>query len=689
MFANASISTTYANPTSPARRWMASAAVACALGVLQACSGAGAVAPTAQQPSTTPNSPAPTPAPSQVASISRVSPDTLQAGATVSIEGEHFPANPAAVAITLGGVTLDIRAVSSTRIEAAVPVAAFPCTAPSALPLRLTAGATTLDRQVTLRTATQLSIKAGAPATTLSAAESRCLELGADAAAGSSAARYVVAVVNTAAESQAAARFDLRGMGTGTLANVASVVQSNASLNPMGGNLSAGLRAAALGSTVSPASLAATDSHDRHAQRLDADRAIMASAGSATQLWGAASQRARLRSAPRLNDTVQLTAILNSCTTGRAVRARVVYSGSKALVLEDIMSSRAGRMDDSYRAIGAEFDNVVYPLLERNVGDPLAMNSAMGGDGRVTMLFTRFVNDSAPGTAGYVSACNFYPKARFAASNEDEVFYARVPSVNETPDDWRRSLRSTVVHEAKHLASFAERLSRGRASEEGWLEEATARVAEELYARTFDGGGRWKGNTGFAASVGCELAQCDDRPLIMWKHFSQLHAYLRGADSLSPFGPQTSSDVTYYASGWSLVRWAVDQYAASEGAMLKSLIAGDRAVGVAGLAQLAGVSTDALLSGWAMSNAVGSAGATWNANDVWTGLAGTFPGIFHVSPLRGRVMTPGAFTMTGQQLPAAAATYLTFDSVQGGGQLLSLTATGAAAGLRVSVVRVR
>jgi hypothetical protein len=688
MSANASKTNTYAKTRSQRRRLVASAAVACALGVLQACSGEGAVAPTAQPPVTTPAGPAPTPAPLQVARISRVSPDTLQAGAILTIDGENFPASPSAVILTVGGVQLDVRASSSTRIEAVVPVASFPCTVPSALSFRLTVGGTILDRQVTLRTATPLSLKAGDAATVLDAAQARCIEVGSPAGTDEPA-RYVVAVINAAADAQSVARFDLRGLGTGALANVASVVQSNASLNPMGGNLSAGLRAAAIGATVAPQPLAASDDHDRHARLLDADHAIIAGAGSAIQLWSAAGQRARLRAGVQVNDTVPLTAILNSCTTGRPVRARVVYSGAKAVVLEDIASSRAGRMDDSYRAIGAEFDKVVYPMLAKNLGDPLAMNSAMNGDGRVTMLFTRFVNDSAPGTAGYVSACNFYPKSRFAASNEDEVFYARVPGANETSDDWRRSLRSTVVHEAKHLASFAERLSRGRTSEEGWLEEATARVAEELYARTFDGGGRWKGNTGFANTLGCELAQCDDRPLIMWKHFSQLHAYLRGADSLSPFGPQTSSDVTYYASGWSLVRWAIDQYAANEGAMLKSLVVGERSVGVAGLAQLAGVSAESLLSGWAMSNAVGSAGATWNANDVWTGLASTFPGIFQERPLRGRVMTPGAFTITGLQLPAAGATYLTFDGMQGGGQLLSLTATGAAAGLRVSVVRVR
>ena len=140
-----------------------------------------------------------------------------------------------------------------------------------------------------------------------------------------------------------------------------------------------------------------------------------------------------VRAERQVGDTVTMTALLNSCTQGQPVKARVVYAGTRALVLEDVNAPRAGRMDQSYRAIGAEFDTLVYPMLKRDVGDPLAMNDMMAGDGRVTMLFTRFVNDSAPGTAGYVSACNFHPRSTFAASNEDEVFYARTATLTETP----------------------------------------------------------------------------------------------------------------------------------------------------------------------------------------------------------------------------------------------------------------
>ncbi len=651
--------------------------MACGLGVLQACSGTGAVAPTAPQQAPTPANGGATSAPSPAATVSRVTPDSLTVGTVLTIEGENLPTTPSAVRLTLAGVALDVRAASASRIEARIPAAGFTCAAPAAQTLRMELGSTTLQQTVVLRTAAPLALKAGDAAVTLSAEQAACVEL---AGSANGAAKYVVAVVNTATQSGATARFDLRGQGTGALANVASVVQADASVM---GLRAASIFAAPASSRTARLAEQATEGDAAHAAHLAADRAVFAQAG-----FPQRSRTAAVRTPALLGDTLQINALLNSCTKGRAVTARVVYAGSKAVVLEDIASPRAGRMDDALRAIGSEFDATVYPLLTKNLGDPLAMNAQLNGDGRVTMLFTRFVNDSVPGTSGYVSACNFYPKTQFAASNEDEVFYARVPSTNETADDWRRALRSTVVHESKHLASYAERLSRGATSEESWLEEATARVAEELYARTFPGGGTWKGNTGFAASVGCELTQCDDRPLVMWKHFSQLHAYLRGADSLTPFGPAKSGDVTYYASGWSLVRYAVDQYAANEGGMLKALVQGTAPAGVAGLAQITGVPTEQLLASWAMSNAVGTAGATWNTADMWSGLAGTFPGIFQSAPLRGRAVSAGAFAFAGLQLPGAGATYLTLNGVQGGGQVVQLaSATGA--GQRVVVQRVQ
>jgi len=622
----------------------------------------------------------------------------------------------------VGGVTLQVRSASASRIDAVVPVGALPCAATATQPVTLTVAGTVLTTTVPVRAANRLALTVGQSANLLSADDVRCTELMApNSGSASGSARYMVAVVNTSVVASASSAFELRGTGTGAMAGQLSAMKNP----PASGSMTSALVATTTSSPLITASLRpglhtaslvaqqAMAAESRHDDQLDAQRTIAARAGSATAQWSAARAEkmnrlgvAMASSATSLNvgDVITMKALYNSCSAGRDVQARVVYAGARAVVLEDVAAPRARTMDADYRAIGDEFDRVQYPLLRDNIGDPLAMNGAMNGDGRVTMLFTRFVNDSVAGTAGYVSACNFYPKSTFAASNENEVFYARVATATETPADWRRAMRSTVIHEGKHLASFAVRLAGNTPFEESWLEESTARIAEELYSRTFTSGGSWKGNTGFATTVRCEVYQCDDRPLMMWKHFSMLHQYLRGVDTLSPLGASTNNDVTFYASGWSLVRWAADQWATTEGAWLKALVKGGAQTGLANIAQRTGRPAGELLADWALANAVDDLPGftadrtqlsfpSWNVADVMSGLASTYPGAFSAAPLRARLMSFGTFTLPVQQLRAFSSSYFSFEGAQTGGQLLELLGEGGAVAapseLRVAVVRVQ
>jgi IPT/TIG domain len=443
--------------------------------------------------------------------LAQFSPDTLVSGAAVVITGENLAHAVDSISLTVGGVVLQVRSASATRIDAMVPVGALPCAATATQPVTLTVAGTVLTATVPVRAANRLALKAGESANLLTADEVRCTEL---AAPTTGTARYMLAVVNTGSVASASSAFELRGTGIGAMAGqlsamknpqaFGSMVATTAPSSLINASLLPGMRTESL---VAQPEAAAESQHDA---QLNTQRTVAARAGSATTQWSVAraEQMNRLgvamaSSAASLNvgDVITMKAIYNSCNAGSNVQARVVYAGTRAVVLEDVAAPRARTMDADYRAIGDEFDRVQYPLLRDNIGDPLAMNGAMNGDGRVTMLFTRFVNDSVAGTAGYVSACNFYPKSTFAASNENEVFYARVATATETPAEWRRAMRSTVIHEGKHLASFAERLVSNTPFEESWLEESTARIAEELYSRTFTSGGSWKGNTGFATTV--------------------------------------------------------------------------------------------------------------------------------------------------------------------------------------------
>ena len=259
------------------------------------------------------------------------------------------------------------------------------------------------------------------------------------------------------------------------------------------------------------------------------------------------------------------------------------------------------------------------------------------------------------------------------------------------------------MHESKHLASYAERFAQNAPMEEAWLEESTARIAEELYSRTFANGGRWKGNVGFSTTVRCEVYQCDDRPLMMWKHFSVLQQYMRGVDTLTPIGAAASGDFTYYASGWSLVRWAADQYAGDEAAWMKALVRGGNATGLANLAQQTGRPAAEMLADWSLANAVDDLPGfqpkrpqlsfpTWNVNEMMNGLAETYPGSFLASPLKARGMSFGSFALPVARLRAFSSSYFSFEGNQVGSQLIELRGENGElllpCTLRVALVRV-
>lgn len=638
--------------------------------------------------------------------IESVSPDTLVPGGAIEISGSSFALLPDLADITVAGVHPVITSISETRITARMPAAAsFPCMATARQAVRVSIAGGTGEIAVPLRVANRIRLATGESANVLDVQQVHCTEL--VEPASPQRAKYVVAVLNTSVTAGAHAGFELRTSGGGLLGNVAAIARPGTATVA---SARSSANATSSASTTLPADAAFKQvlaEEVGHADYLDLQRRTALQYGSPVADWRrirlARARIAAVRAAPRAGDTVTMKAIYASCSTGRDVRARVVYVGSKAIILEDILSPRAGQIDAQYQSMGQEYDAVEYPLLRANIGDPLAMDQNLGGDGRVTMLFTRYVNDSLPGIQGYATACNFYPKSTFAASNEDEVFYARVPAASETPKAWRRSMRSTVLHESKHLASFAERLAANLPFEESWLEESTARIAEELYSRTFAGGGVWKGNNGYNSTVRCEIYQCDDRPLMMWKHFSVLHQFFRGVDTLTPIGAAASGDFTFYASGWSLVRWAADQYAVNEADWLRNLVRGSGLVGLANLSVHTGHPVDEMLADWSLANAVDDQSTfkakrpalsfpSWNMPDMMSGLAAADPARFgDVTPLRIRAFSFGSTSLPVAKLRSFSSSYFSFEGLQIGSQVLEIRGENGGvlpASLRVAIVRV-
>jgi hypothetical protein len=323
-----------------------------------------------------------------------------------------------------------------------------------------------------------------------------------------------------------------------------------------------------------------------------------------------------------------------------------------------------------------------------------------------------------------VVSCDQYPSgAGNSASNFGEYFYAMVPTstaagyASGTLDSWFWSIRGTFIHETKHVASHAARVAGGAASfEESWLEEGMARHSEELWAREAVYNVAWKANTGYGSAAAPGSLYCDYRQtsapclatdparpsLNMFRHFSGLYTFMDDPVAYSPFGPTAAGGSSFYATSWSLVRYALDRYGTTEAAFLTA-ITGSSATGIDNLEAVAGVPIETLLGGWSLAlfadDYPGLAGAgadidmpTWNFTDIFAGLNDDFSGSFPAAyPL---VPTAAAFGSFGPlsvpSIVGGGVAYYQLTGTHTAPQLLKLEAAGGGAPpatLRMAVAR--
>ena len=316
--------------------------------------------------------------------ITRIATDTIVPGTVFGIDGQNFALLADLVDVTVAGVKSTVLRSTATHLDVMLPVGAMPCQTTSTQAVVVTVAAATSQKTVAVRTAQRIALARGESASMLDADQGRCTEL--VAPVGNTHAKYVVAVVNTSVSAATTSGFELRGSGAGAMAGriaVSNTSTTTSSLfNPSilgAANASAAINGVSMPRESTQERLA----ESQHSAFLGVQRALTRSVGSPSPTWRALESMratrgvAASRAPSNVGDTVSVKALFNSCSTGKDIRARVVYVGSKALVLEDITSPRVGQLDAQYRQIGDEFDRVQYPLLQSRIGDPLAMDAQM------------------------------------------------------------------------------------------------------------------------------------------------------------------------------------------------------------------------------------------------------------------------------------------------------------------------
>lgn len=677
----------------------------------------------------------------------------LVAGAPAIVTGSGFAGSIGGNAVLVEGIPATITAATTTQLNITLPVGGWACEPERPAFIQVNANNEIGVAKATLRVANQRALAVGQSVVVSSASEVRCNEL------PTTGGSYLVTVYNPArVMSGNSATFTLRGLPSIARTSAASALVATADATAAA---TAGVTATAESRTLprrAPAfpaigsprfarwqELATTQrANNTHASVMERSLAFARSAGSpvaALRRLRASSELATPSSAGPAHQVTQLGAISslkipnldapNFCTANIAIGARTAWVGKHAIIVEDTASSinntptLRGQLDSLYAQVGQEFDTVMWPILTANFGSPLAMDQRLSRTGKIVMLFSQRINAMASGgVAGFVVSCDFFPTSQAPSSNVGEYFYAIMPTSTAagigagTRDSWLRGIRSTIIHEAKHITAFGERIARNADFEELWLEEGTARHAEELFARGIYGV-PWKGNVGYQASVYCDVRptsvsapQCAGRPVLMLRHFDALYQFLQGPEPYSVIGRVAAGEGTFYATSWSMVRWMADHYATSESAFLSSLVQSSSS-GVANLEARTGKGWEEMFGEWAqMLFADDYPGVTfantrlrfptWNLRDQFRGMCVDFGPCQNPAntqnfyplefPLVPHPLSFGTFSETTSFLNAGSFSAWSLTGSQAAPQLLEVRSVGGGeppSQLRIAILRVR
>jgi hypothetical protein len=579
-------------------------------------------------------------------SISSVTPSTIVPGQPVVIVGTGFGLTAASNTVMVDGLAMTIDSVMRSRIVARLPVGA-PCLPTSPVVLQLSTSGGTGVEPIVLQTAPQRSLGVGEAFVLTNPASAACNEIALDGG------EYLVTLSHTA-----------RALGAGTVTlRMAGRVAAGATSSAAVAGAFAGDAQALTGAT-GPGQTRAADPRRQRAWR--AHQAVLEGARDAVQNARApALPRADLQ-VPPVNGiaSVRIANIdhANFCNEFSAIGARTIFSGPHIAILEDTATVLGdqplltGQLDSEIASLGAEIESVMWPIAA-SFGDPLVMDDRLDDNGQIVIVLTPRMNAMRGGDLiAATLTCDFFPRSTFASSNVGELLYLQVPT-NGDPGfaqgsfaRWRFDIRSAIVHELKHVTSYAERLVRGQPLEEVWLEEATARLAEELYARQLYGIAQ-ESDGGFEETVRCEIrefgapAGCGDEPRMMRNHLDGLWDFLDGPAAHSPLGATAPGDVSFYGSAWALTRWAIDQSASAEATMLSGFALSGQ-TGVANLEGRVGLPWELIVPLWSLAmftdggiDSVGSgqiAFPSWNLTDLFGGLCNTLGPCLSGSPTNAR-----------------------------------------------------
>lgn len=287
----------------------------------------------------------------------------------------------------------------------------------------------------------------------------------------------------------------------------------------------------------------------------------------------------------------------------------VKYVSAHAVIVSDVNSPAGGFTDADFKAIGDEFDNMIYPTDVGYFGTPTDIDN----NGHIIIYYTPAVNKLTPaGTAaksGYVGgfffAGDLYPPttAGCLSSNQAEIFYLLAPDPagangnSFTTGFVRQITRGTVAHEFQHMINSGNRYASTSVVnfEATWMDEGLAHFAEDAVGRA---------EAGFGDNYAAGFTDINNLDTTITQAFflqnlARAKYYVERPDTTAAIVTHTKAAVNLASRGaeWALLRYAADWFntGGDPRTLTRKLVAGPD-TGTANLVKATGVPMDTVLA---------------------------------------------------------------------------------------------
>jgi hypothetical protein len=287
----------------------------------------------------------------------------------------------------------------------------------------------------------------------------------------------------------------------------------------------------------------------------------------------------------------------------------VKYVSLHAIVVSDVNSPAGGFTDADFKAVGDEFDQMIYPTDVSYFGTPEDLDN----NGHIFIYYTPAVNKLTPagqaGTTGYVGgfffAGDLYPPtaAGCLASNQGEIFYLLAPDPRGATGNSfstafvRQVTRGTVAHEFQHMINSGNRYASPVVEnfEATWLDEGLAHFAEDAVGRV---------EAGFAdnSAIGFNEINSLDATItaaFFLQNFARTKYYVERPDTTGAIVNHTKASANLASRGaeWAMLRYAADWFnTGGDPRTLTRALAAGPDTGTVNLVKASGVPMDTILA---------------------------------------------------------------------------------------------